>query len=116
ARSAGSLRRHDRRRAVGEQRCGRILARDRAPPARDLFGGSGYARVMRVLVPTMLRSYTGGAAEVDAGGATVGELLDDLDRRFPGMRFRVIDEQQRVRQHVRIFVNGDVAGDLSAAL
>ena len=71
---------------------------------------------MRVLVPTMLRSYTGGAAEVAADGATVAELLDDLDRRFPGMRFRVIDEQQRVRQHVRIFVDGEVARDLSAAV
>lgn len=71
---------------------------------------------MRVLVPTMLRSYTGGAAEVDAAGATVAELLDDLDRHFPGMRFRVVDEQQRVRQHVRIFVDGEVVRELSAAL
>jgi len=71
---------------------------------------------MRVLVPTMLRSYTGGDAEVDAGGATVAELLDDLDRRFAGLRFRVIDEQQRVRQHVRIFVDGELCREISAPL
>jgi sulfur-carrier protein len=67
---------------------------------------------MRVLLPTMLRSYSAGAAEVDAEGNTVGELLCDLDRRYPGIRFRVIDEQDRVRQHVRIFVDGEVASDL----
>jgi len=71
---------------------------------------------MRVLLPTMLRSYSHGAAEVDAGGATLAKLLDDLDRQFPGIRFRVIDEQDRVRQHVRIFVDGEVAGDLAMPL
>lgn len=71
---------------------------------------------MRVLVPTMLRSYTGGAGEVQATGGTVAELLADLDRRFPGMRFRVIDEQQRVRQHVRIFADGEVVRDLSTPI
>ncbi|HXC50202.1 MAG TPA: MoaD/ThiS family protein [Candidatus Limnocylindrales bacterium] len=71
---------------------------------------------MRVLLPTMLRSYSAGAAEVDAAGTTLGDLLADLDRRFPGIRFRVIDEQDRVRQHVRIFVDGEVAGDLGVAL
>jgi molybdopterin converting factor small subunit len=71
---------------------------------------------MRVLLPTMLRSYSAGAAEVDAAGATLAALLDDLDRQFPGIRFRVIDEQDRVRQHVRIFVDGEVAGDLRMPL
>ncbi len=71
---------------------------------------------MRVLLPTMLRSYSAGAAEVDAAGATLAEVLADLDRRFPGIRFRVIDEQDRVRQHVRIFVDGEVAGDLDVPL
>ena len=71
---------------------------------------------MRVLLPTMLRSYSGGAAEVDAGGRTLMQLLEDLDRQFPGIRFRIVDEQDRVRQHVRIFVDGEVAGDLSMPL
>ncbi|HZU97877.1 MAG TPA: MoaD/ThiS family protein [Planctomycetota bacterium] len=64
----------------------------------------------RVHVPSPLRSYTGGAAVVPASGATVGELLADLDRRHKGMRFRMIDEQDRIRTHIKIFVNGlDVA-------
>jgi molybdopterin synthase sulfur carrier subunit len=72
--------------------------------------------MMRVLLPTMLRSYSFGDAEVEADGATLAALLADLDRRYPGIRFRVIDEQDRVRQHVRIFIDGEVAGDLSLPL
>jgi sulfur-carrier protein len=58
-----------------------------------------------VRVASPLRSYTGGVATVTAEGATVRELLADLDRRHPGMRFRMIDEQDRVRPHMRLFVN-----------
>ena len=71
---------------------------------------------MRVLLPTMLRSYSAGQAEVEAAGETLADLLADLDRRHPGIRFRVIDEQDRVRQHVRIFVDGEVAADLATRL
>ena len=42
---------------------------------------------------------------MEANGATVGEVLADLDRRFPGLRFRLIDEQDRVRRHVKVYVN-----------
>ena len=59
---------------------------------------------MKVAIPTPLRSYTQ-AAEVEAQGATVRELLDDLDRRYPGIRHRMIDEQDGIRRHMRIFVN-----------
>ena len=58
-----------------------------------------------VRVASPLRSYTGGAATVTADGATVSELLADLERRHPGMRFRMIDEQDRIRPHIRLFVN-----------
>lgn len=58
-----------------------------------------------VRVASPLRSYTDGAATVTADGATVGELLADLDRRHPGVRFRMIDEQDRIRPHIRLFVN-----------
>ena len=71
---------------------------------------------MRVLIPNPLRSYTGEAAAVSASGATLGELTHDLDRRFPGMRFRVIDEQGQVRKHIRFFVNGLQCRQLDAAL
>lgn len=57
-----------------------------------------------VLIPSQLTAYTDGATRLAAAGATVGEVLDDLDARFPGLRFRVVDEQDRVRRHMRIFV------------
>jgi molybdopterin converting factor small subunit len=59
----------------------------------------------RVKVASPLRSYTNGLATVDAEGGTVRDLLADLERRYPGMRFRMIDEQDRIRPHIRLFVN-----------
>ncbi len=70
---------------------------------------------MRVLVPTPLRSYTA-ASRVEADGATLAELLVDLDRRYPGIRFRMIDEQDRMRPHIRFFVNGEQVFDLARPL
>lgn len=64
---------------------------------------------MRILIASPLYSYTGGRGEVEATGATVAELLADLDRRFPGIRFRIVDEQDRVRQHMRIYVGTEPA-------
>ncbi len=70
---------------------------------------------MNVLIPTPLRSYTG-SATVQAQGATLAEVLADLDRQFPGIRFRMVNEQERMRPHVRFFVNGTAVFDLSMAL
>ena len=71
---------------------------------------------MRVAIPSPLRSYTGGREQVQASGATLAELLADLDRAFPGIRFRMIDEQGRIRVHIRLFVNAELARDLTRAL
>ena len=60
---------------------------------------------MKILIPSPLLSYTH-AREVEANGATLSELLADLDRQYPGLRFRVIDEQEQMRPHMRFFVNG----------
>ena len=70
---------------------------------------------MKVLIPSPLRSYTN-AAWVDARGATLAEVLADLDRRYPGIRFRMIDEQDKMRRHVRFFVNGAQTFDLALPL
>ena len=70
---------------------------------------------MRVLIPSALRSYTESAV-AEASGATLGELLADLDRQYKGIRFRMVDEQDRIRRHIRIFVNGEQAHELSRAL
>ena len=71
---------------------------------------------MKVRIPTPLLSYTKQEKEVDASGATLREVLEDLDRQFPGIRFRVIDEQDRVRPHMRFFLNGEQVFDLGVAL
>lgn len=71
---------------------------------------------MKVRIPTPLRSYTAQAATVEADGTSLNEILADLDRSYPGLRFRVVDEQGRLRQHMRIFVNQDIVRDLSTAV
>jgi molybdopterin synthase sulfur carrier subunit len=70
---------------------------------------------VKVLIPTPLLSYTA-TREVEASGATLGAVLDELDRQFPGIRFRMVDEQERTRRHVRFFVNGDQVFDLAQPL
>ena len=64
---------------------------------------------MIVRIPSLLESYTEGAREVEAAGSSVGEVLADLEARFPGLRFRVIDEQDRIRPHMKIFVGDALA-------
>ena len=71
---------------------------------------------MKVLIATPLRSYTGNQSPIEAEGATLADLLADLDRRYPGIRFRMIDEQDQIRPHMRVFVNGEQVRDLGASL
>ncbi|MGE5467093.1 MAG: MoaD/ThiS family protein [Ignavibacteria bacterium] len=61
--------------------------------------------MMQVIVPGQLHDYTGGVSRLSAEGESVGAVLDDLDRRYPGLRFRVVDEQGRIRPHVRFYLN-----------
>jgi molybdopterin converting factor small subunit len=70
---------------------------------------------MQVLIPGALWSYTGGS-RVQASGGTLLALFADLDRQFPGLRFRVVDEQDRLRPNMRLFVNGLGVRDLDHAL
>ena len=71
---------------------------------------------MKVCIPTPLRSYTGNEKWVSCDGATLNEMLADLDAQFPGIRFRVVDEQGRLRKHMKIFVNQEVVRDLTASI
>ena len=71
---------------------------------------------MHVLVPGPLRSYTNDAAKVSADGATLAEVVGDLELRYPGIRFRIIDEQGKVRPHVKLFVGTDATRDLSSPI
>ena len=70
---------------------------------------------MKVLIPGGLRSYTE-RSEVELSGATLGAVLAELERLYPGIRFRIIDEQDRIRRHIRIFVNGVQLRDLAQPL
>lgn len=67
---------------------------------------------VKVLIASPLLSYTG-ADEVEACGATLGALLNDLEARYPGIRFRMVDEQDQLRRHMRFFVNGEIAKELN---
>jgi molybdopterin synthase sulfur carrier subunit len=71
---------------------------------------------VKVWLPTPLAGYTAHRREVEADGATLDELFRDLDRRFPGLRFRVIDEQDAIRPHIKVFVNKVQARSLDARL
>jgi molybdopterin converting factor small subunit len=70
---------------------------------------------MKVLIASPLRSYTC-SSMAEAEGETLAALLADLDRRHPGIRFRMIDEQDQIRRHMRVFVNGEAVFDLARAL
>jgi sulfur-carrier protein len=74
------------------------------------------AGAVRVRIPTPLRSYTGGDANVRATGATVREVLADLDHQFPGIAFRLVDEQGQLRQHMVVWLEGERCRDLDAAV
>jgi molybdopterin synthase sulfur carrier subunit len=60
---------------------------------------------LTVRIPTPLRSITKGAAEVQAQGGTVGDVVEDLERQFPGIRERLVDEGGELRRFVNIYVN-----------
>jgi molybdopterin converting factor small subunit len=70
---------------------------------------------MKVLIPGALRSYTE-KGQVEVSGATLADALAELDQRYAGIRFRMIDEQDRIRRHIRIFVNGEQVRELSQSL
>jgi sulfur-carrier protein len=71
---------------------------------------------MNVRIPSPLRSYTGNATVVHANGNTLHDVLRDLDGQFPGLCFRVVDEQGNLRKHMRVFVNDEMTRDLSSAV
>ena len=71
---------------------------------------------MNIFIPSPLRSYTQDQSKVDAFGEDLSALLDNLDREFPGIRFRMVDEQDQIRTHIKIFVNREPAGSLAMAL
>ena len=70
---------------------------------------------MIVHVPTSLLSYTQ-AVRVEAHGTDLAGVLEDLDRRFPGLRFRIVDERDALRRHIKLFVNQEMTEDLTQSV
>lgn len=60
-----------------------------------------------VKVPTILRTYTGGEADVTVAGANLSEALTDLDRQYPGIGARILDDDGKLRRFVNVYVNDD---------
>jgi molybdopterin converting factor small subunit len=71
---------------------------------------------VNVRIPTPLRSYTGQQPVVEVDAADLSEVFAELEQRFPGIRFRVIDERQQIRKHMKVFVNDEAVRDLSTPL
>ena len=84
-----------------------------APLPEDPDGGSGG---MKVNIPSPLRSYTGNRTAVEASGGSLREALGNLEASYTGIRFRMIDEQEGIRPHIRFFVNQDLVVDLNHSL
>jgi sulfur-carrier protein len=60
-----------------------------------------------VRIPTILRTYTDGASEVDAAGGTLAEVIDSLEASYPGIKGRILDEQGAIRRFVNVYVGND---------
>ena len=60
-----------------------------------------------VRIPTILRTYTEGESEVSADGATLAEVLDDLDSNYAGIKGRILDDQGELRRFVNVYVGND---------
>jgi hypothetical protein len=68
-----------------------------------------------VRIPGLLQSYTGGAHTVElASPSSLADALAALDASFPGLRFRIVDEQGAIRPHIKLFVDGELARQLAA--
>jgi molybdopterin converting factor small subunit len=71
---------------------------------------------MRLHIPSALQSYTARRNEVQAEGASLADMLVALDQHYPGIRFRIVTEQDTIRPHIRIFVNDEQVQDLTTPL
>ncbi len=68
-----------------------------------------------VRIPSPLRRYTNGQSKVTIAGATVTELIDNLEIAHPGLKSRICDEEGRIKRYVNIFVNEDEIRTLAGA-
>src|SRR5215510_2133297 len=76
-------------------------------------GAFGLMAAVKVRLASLLHSYTGGMKVIELEASTVGEAMEVLDRRFPGLAFRIIDEQGQIRPHMNIFLGEESVRDLA---
>jgi len=72
--------------------------------------------VVHVRIAALLHSYTGGLKIIDVEASTVGEAIAALEGRFPGIAFRVVDEQGRIRPHMNIFLGEEKVQDIAQSI
>ena len=70
---------------------------------------------VNVLIPAPLRRFTGGESKVTSDGATVAELIDQLEARYPGLRDKIVEDDGEIRRFVNVFVNGQNVRKLQGA-
>jgi sulfur-carrier protein len=71
---------------------------------------------VRIRIAALLHSYTGGMKVVEVEASTVGDAIAALDRRFPGLAFRIVDEQGQIRPHMNVFLGEDKVRDIGTAI
>ena len=71
---------------------------------------------VRVRIAALLHSYTGGLRIIDVEASTIGEAIAALDGRFPGIAFRIVDEQGQIRPHMNIFLGEEKVRDIAASI
>jgi len=69
-----------------------------------------------VRLPGLLDRYTGGLRETEVEATTLAGAVAALDARWPGLAFRLVDEQDRIRTHINMFVDGEQVRTLDAPL
>ena len=68
---------------------------------------------LKIRIPSLLRSYTSNLKYVEVDGKTVNEVFTNLDKKFPGIKFRFMDEKNQVRPHMRVYLNQILLEDLN---
>jgi molybdopterin synthase sulfur carrier subunit len=71
---------------------------------------------VRVRIAALLHSYTGGLKIIEVEASTIGEAIAALERRFPGIAFRIVDEQGQIRPHMNIFLGEEKVRDIAASI
>ena len=62
---------------------------------------------IQVRIPTILRTHTGGAKTVEGAGSTLGQLVDDLDSKHPGLKGRLVTDEGKLHRFVNVYVNDE---------